>query len=123
MKSSSLLVCLAVFCLFTVTLQQEAAEFTPLSADQVGKDPAAKGARDYGYPFIVDKAIASGRLAQDTYTIAQVVTASQQPVDTGVNYKFSVIVANADKSVNYSIGYTVYRGNEYGEYFLSRWWY
>jgi len=42
-----------------------------------------------------------------------------------VNYKFSVIMANADNSVNYSIGYTVYRGNEYesGEYYLSRWWY
>ena len=117
------LVCLAIFCLFTVTLQQTTAEFTPLTADQVNKDPAAKGARDYGSPLVVEKAIAFGRLAQDTYTISQVVTASQQPVDTGVNYKFSVVVTNAAKTVSRTIGYTVYRGKTSGAYFLSKWWY
>jgi len=162
MKSSFLFACLAVFCLFSVTIQQTTttstkpttttttptttttttttpttttttpttttppaipADYTPLTADQVNKDAAAKGGRDYGSPLVVEKAIAKGVLAQDTYTISQTISSAKQVVDLGVNYKFSVTVTNAAKTVTRSIGYTVYRGNANGNYFLSKWWF
>ena len=133
MKSSFLFACLAVFCLFSVTIQQTTtpttttppapAPYTPLTNDQVDKDAAAKGARDYGAPLVIEKAIAAGQLGQDTYTISQTITAAKQVVEKGVNYKFTVTVSNADKSVSHNLGYTSYSHNANGNYFLSKWYF
>jgi len=97
--------------------------YTPIAKDEYYADTVAQGARDYGYPLVVQKSIDSAKLAAGDYTVDTIISVGLRVVDTGRYYKFVVVVGNTDKTVFFRIGYTIFYDTESAEYHHTSWWF
>jgi len=103
MRSSVILLCLALFgCFIGLSYQQSA--YTRLASAAVKADTTALGALNFGAQIIAEEAVDNRRIKSDDYAVSEIVSAKVN----GRSYEFEAQISNA-KGTNVLEGtYTVY---------------
>ena len=107
MKSSLLLIFVALFCCFNLSFQQVPGGYQNLTNKQVYASKAATGALNYGAKQVANHAIANKHVANGTYTVYKLLSAQEQVV-AGTNYKFHAYIHSANNATLLDSNYTVF---------------
>ncbi len=102
MRSSVILLCLALFGFIGLSYQQST--YTRLASSAVKADATAKAALDFGAQIIAEEAVDNRRVKGDDYAVSDIISAKVN----GRSYEFEAQISNA-KGTNVLEGtYTVY---------------
>ena len=118
MRSSILLITIALFCFIGFSAQQCEGCFESVTNAEVYSDPDAKGALNFGAKQIAKKAIAAKKIPNYVYSVSRLLSAEEQVV-AGMNYQFHAYIHDARNRVILDAYYTVYEDLD-GKYSLSQ---